>query len=224
MQCDEVIWKTIAHHFCSFKVETETQNFCRNEFNITGLCSKQTCPLANSRYATVRQVGDKIVLFVKEIERSHLPKRMWEKTVLSTNYEESIKQLDEKLEYFPELIIHRVKQRLTKLLELKKRELTMKKLNLTGVKKKIERRESRREQKALKQVDLEKLVEKELLQRLKKGLYDHIYNDDEKNFNTMLDEVEQELDQEDEDYEYEMEEEMEMSNIFNRFRFSRNGE
>ena len=41
---------------------TVTQNFCKNAYNVSGLCSRQACPLANAKYATVREMEGELEL------------------------------------------------------------------------------------------------------------------------------------------------------------------
>lgn len=118
MQSDEVVWQIINHAHCSYRSRTsEQQNFCRNKYNVTGLCNRSSCPLANSQYATVLEEEGKLYLATKTVERAHKPARLWDRVQLSADYALALEQISCTLQHWPKFLVHKNKQRLTKLVQ-----------------------------------------------------------------------------------------------------------
>ncbi|KAL2652678.1 hypothetical protein R1flu_020806 [Riccia fluitans] len=213
MQHDEVIWQVIGHKHCSYRTKTVTQNFCRNEYNVTGLCNRSSCPLANSRYSTIKEIDGTLYLYMKSIERSHSPKDLWERVKLPRNYAKALETVDKHLKFWPKFLVHKNKQRLTKmtqyLIRMRKLALKVKPKLMTMPAKQVQR-EARREAKAEVAAVLDRSIEKELLQRLKSGTYGDIYNFPMKEYEKVLDmESMEAADEEEEEEEGEEEEEEE---------------
>lgn len=224
-QSDSVIWDIINHQFCSFKSKVARERtFCQNPYSVTGLCLRGACPLANSQYATIREEEGVCYLYMKTIERAHSPRNLWEKIKLPANYSAALDIVSTQLEHFPKYLVHRNKQRLTKIHQMI---IRMRKLKLKAGPKivttntKVEQREVGRERKALKAAQLDRAIENELLERLKQVSEGEIYNYPEKEYAKALSKAQQkyrsedggaseeEEDEEEEDEEEEMEEEQE---------------
>ncbi|TVU30239.1 hypothetical protein EJB05_21849 [Eragrostis curvula] len=200
---DDVIWHCIRHNHCSFMAKIETGIFCRNPYNATGICNRSSCPLANSRYATIRDHDGVFYLYMKTAERAHLPKKLWERVKLPRNYEKAMDVINKHLEFWPKLLVHKIKQRLTKMTQyrIRMRKLQLKvREKIVTVPRKNEKRHLRRMEKAEKAAQLEKNIENELKERLKKGVYGDIYNIDFKKFEDLLEmEGEEEVPEEEEE-------------------------
>lgn len=205
MQNDEMIWQVINHQFCSYKrtigkAKSDKTTFCQHPYSVTGLCNRTSCPLANSLYATLREEKGKVFLCMKTVERAHSPKNLWERVLLSRNYSKALSQIDEHLQYFPKALLHRNKQRLTKIHQylLRMRKIKLKELSGKKAKivqaptRKIAQRESRREQKALVAAKITTKIEQELVHRLANGTYGDIYNFEQTSFNKALGKLENE--------------------------------
>lgn len=210
MHNDETIWHCINQDFCSFKVKLKApkQNFCRNEYNVTGLCNRVSCPLANSQYATVLEQEGVCFLYIKTVERAHSPKNLWEKIKLSKNFLQALEQISKELEYWPEHMINRCKQRLTKMrqMHIRMRKLSMREgVRMVPIKKKTERREATRELKAEAAAKVDLAIERELLERLKQGTYGDIYNFPQKQFDNVLEQNAEEEDEAEDEDDSEME-------------------
>ena len=183
----------------------ETNTFCSDPNNVTGLCNRNSCPLANSRYSTVYENKGVCYLKMKTAERAHTPKDLWESVKLDPSYNKALEQIDTELQYWPKFLVHKCKQRFTRLRQIL---IKRRKIKLEGsaeyrvVSHKAERREGTRYEKISKSAMFENEVKNGLLQNLKNDKYKGIYNIDKNEFNKIL-EKEGEQEQLNEDFDEE---------------------
>lgn len=107
-----------------------------------------------------------------------MPSKWWERIRLSGDYAKALEQIDERLKYWPKFLIHKCKQRLTRLTQvairtkrLAKEEERLGERIVTKLAPKVRRREETRERKAEAAAKVEKAIERELIDRLVSGAY-----------------------------------------------------
>ena len=162
---------------------------------MSGLCNRSSCPLANSRYATIREVEGRLYLFMKTVERAHTPAKLWQRVRLAKGYAAALAQVDAHLAHWPKFLVHKNKQRLTKITQYRiraRRLATSAQPTIVPVATRTEARERRREAKAATAAKLENSIESELLRRLKAGTYGDIYNFPAAAYDKVLDAAEAE--------------------------------
>jgi protein MAK16 len=143
---------------------------------------------------------------MKTIERAHMPDKLWERVKLPKNYEKALEIIDKHLMYWPKLLVHKNKQRLTKMtqMRIRMRKLALKtREKIMTIPRKEIKRESRRQEKAEKAANLEKSIETKLLGRLKKGVYEGIFNIPIESYLNVIDKAEQEEEEEEQEGELE---------------------
>ena len=158
--------------------------------------------MANSRYSTVYEEKGVCYLKMKTAERAHTPKDLWESVKLDPSYNKALEQIDTELQYWPKFLVHKCKQRFTRLRQIL---VKRRKIKLEGsaeyriVSHKAERRENIRLAKTTKSAMIENQVKNGLLENLKNDKYKGIYNVNKKEFEKAL-ENENEQEQVDEEF------------------------
>lgn len=107
-----------------------------------------------------------------------MPSKWWEKIKLPRNYTKALELVDSHLQYYPKFLVHKNKQRLTRLTQvnlrikrLAKEEERLGERLVPRLAPKIRRQEEGRERKALAAAKVERAIERTLIERLRSGAY-----------------------------------------------------
>mmetsp|Transcript_12452 Transcript_12452/g.52621 ORF Transcript_12452/g.52621 Transcript_12452/m.52621 type:complete len:146 (-) Transcript_12452:574-1011(-) len=103
---------------------------------------------------------------MKTVERAHKPATLWHRVALHHNYADALNQIDELLSHWSRFIVHKSKQRLTKITQLLLRTRKAKRNNrsrIVTIPARRQKNEARREAKAQVAAQLENSIEHELL-------------------------------------------------------------
>lgn len=172
---DESIWNQIGgiKNRCTHKKKTRTEIFCNNVYNVSGVCNEKSCPIANTKYATVREENEMMFLYIKEPERMATPEKMYEKIELGTDYDVALKTIEEELEYWDPYLIHKCKQRYTKLFKylVRKEEILEKGKVLKPRQTKKLKKDRKAGKETLEKTNIRLNLKEELLKRLEEGAY-----------------------------------------------------
>eukprot|EP00761_Pharyngomonas_kirbyi_P012798 gb/GECH01012825.1/.p1 GENE.gb/GECH01012825.1/~~gb/GECH01012825.1/.p1 ORF type:complete len:252 (+),score=74.13 gb/GECH01012825.1/:1-756(+) len=204
MQNDEVVWNIIRSYHCSYRINLPQQGkkLCQHEMNPTGLCNRASCPIANSQFATVLENKGKLWLYIKTPERQHTPRHQWQKVLLDDDFRTAMKQVNDRLAYWPHSMVAKCKARVARLREVILRKKRLEKQQSTEIvtrrNRSKEKQLTRRERRAERFARVEQQIEKELLRRLREGTYGDIYNFEKENEKKLDDQLEELSDGEEE--------------------------
>ncbi|MEN2497875.1 MAG: ribosome biosynthesis protein [Marteilia pararefringens] len=177
---DDFVFLTLSKSFCSYQNKTKNLVSCRNKNNLTGICARAACPLANTEYATVVMNDDNtICLKVKIPELRHQPSREWKVIELDIdNKSKALQQIKEATAKHTQWVTDKCKKKYLTFIEIAKnmQNTNQQKETLIPLKRKVENQEKRRAEKAFLKSRLHKSIEKQLEERLKTGYYDDLYD------------------------------------------------
>lgn len=175
---DDLIWNIIGgKNFCSYKQNYKIGIFCKNSYNLTGLCNRQSCPLSNSNYATVLEKEGVFYLIKKDPRKLNFPSQIWKKIPLSRNFRKAIQEININLSMWPKFYLHYVKLKLIKLIQIFVR------VRIAELKKSVEYYDPKSMHffrknnfhTSLDRIKIECITERELLNRLNMGIYGNLY-------------------------------------------------